>query len=420
MSDTPAITAKREAAAERPLAGRLWLAGTLRRLGLTPELVRFALAIFAISRAGFVLLTLLAQRFLAPIGSGTSSFVGTWVRYDASYYARLAADGYLAATPWRDAFFPLMPWLVHLVALPFEPLGPRYHADYIATLVVSNAAYLVALLGLAALAARDADLPTARRAMLYLTLFPSALFLFAGYAESLFLALAIWCVVALRHQRWWLAGALGLLAATTRQMGLFLVLPFAFSYASAHGWRWPHPLHLPHLPRQMSRLHADALAIVLIPGGLLLFMAWLWLAVGDPLAFEHAERYWHHKLTAPWATLAYAVPFFLGQTNPRFRADELIDIFCVVLFAILLILGIRRLPVGDLLFSVAIFVLVLTYPTNGWPLLSDARYMLEIFPCLLLLARLTRRPWQTALVLAVFTLLLVVQTQYFVRGALTV
>lgn len=419
MSETLAITVEREAEAARTHAWRRRLAGALRRLGLTPELVSFALALFAISRAGFVLLTLLAQRFLAPIGSGTSSFVGTWVRYDASYYVRLAADGYSAATPWRDAFFPLMPWLVHIVALPFGPLGPRYQAEYIATLVVSNAAYLAALLGLAALAVRDADAATARRAMLYLTIFPSALFLFAGYAESLFLALAIWCVVALRHQSWWLAGALGLLAATTRQMGLFLVLPFAFSYASAHGWRWPWHWSCPR-PLQLPRLRLDALAVVLIPGGLLLFMAWLWLAVGDPLAFEHAERYWHHRLTAPWVTLAHAVPFFLGQANPRFRLDELVDIFCAVLFAVLLILGIRRLPLGDLLFSAAIFVLVLAYPTNGWPLLSDARYMLEIFPCLLLLARLTRRPWQTALVLAVFTLLLLMQTQYFVRGALTV
>ena len=58
---------------------------------------------------------------------------------------------------------------------------------------------LAALLGIAALAHRDYDAGTARRAVLYLTLFPTAFFTFAGYAESLFLALAVWCFVVVRH-----------------------------------------------------------------------------------------------------------------------------------------------------------------------------------------------------------------------------
>lgn len=402
----PVLAAERETAAERASSGRL-LAAVLQRLGLTPELVRFALVVFVLSRAGFVLLTLLALRFLAPIGNPAGSFLDAWARYDATYYARIALDGYSAAAPWREGFFPLMPWLVHLVALPFESLSPRYQADYIAALVVSNAAYLVALLGLSALARRDGhDTAAARRAMLYLTLFPSALFLFAGYAESLFLALAIWCLVALRCQRWWLAGALGFLAALTRQAGVFLVLPFAFSYASAIGWQW-------------RRVRANALAGLLFPAGLLAFMGWLWVTVGTPLGFVRAQSLVAtHVFSPPWTTLWNAARLFVPRSHGMYFWRNVSDVLMLALIGALLIVGLRRLRPGDWAYSAALWLLVLSFATPLWPLLSDARYMLEAFPCLLLLAQLTRRPWQTALVLAVFTLLLVMQTQFFVRGAL--
>ena len=71
--------------------------------------------------------------------------------------------------------------------------------------------------------------------MLYLTLFPSAFFLFAGYTEALFLALAIWCVVVARRGGWWQAGVLGLLASLTRQVGLLLIIPYLYEYGVRSG-----------------------------------------------------------------------------------------------------------------------------------------------------------------------------------------
>lgn len=153
------------------------------------------------------------------------------MRWDATYFARIALDGYERSLSFRTAFFPLQ-------ALATSIFMPLTGGDaYIAGMVVANVSCFVALLGLASLTAREFDACTARRAMCYLALFPSALFLFAGYSESLFLALAIWCFVALRARVWWLAGVLGLLAALTRQIGVLLILPFAAEYVVAAGWR---------------------------------------------------------------------------------------------------------------------------------------------------------------------------------------
>lgn len=371
---------------------------TLARLGISSDLARFALLLFAATRLTFIALTFLAMWFLRPIGPRPSSFVDAWARFDATYYARLAGDGYQASLPWRTAFFPLQPLATHI----FLPLvGGNV---YLAGIVVANLSFIAALLGLAALVSEDDDAAVARRAMLYLSLFPTAFFLFAGYAESLFLALAIWCVVALRRGAWWQAGVLGMLAALTRQMGVFLLLPFAYEYLARVHWR----------PRAIK---LDALWALLIPVGVLLFMGLLALSVGDPLAFVHAEHYWHHTLEPPWLTLWWALQALSHQADTITLLRSLVDFAAVLLFAGLIVYGIRHLRTGDTLYSAAVWLLAVCFPTLGWTLQSDARYMLAAFPCFVLLAREGRRPWLNVLILGFSGLALLVMTQYFVRGA---
>ena len=399
--------AARAADASTALGLRVRAAAVLRRLGVDPALARFALLVFALSRAALVLLTAFAARFLAPMGgpgAGGGWFLSAWVRFDATFYARLAADGYSRLVPYREGFFPLLPWVVHVLALPFG--GPRYEADYIIAIVAANAAYLVALLGLAALTAQlwPGDSSVAKRAMLYLTLFPAALFLFAGYAESLFLALAIWSVVAMRHRRWWLAGALGLLAALTRQVGVLLALPFAYEYCRAIGWSW-------------RRIRLDAAAVALFPAGPLIFSLWLWRTTGDPLGWVHAQTLVAtHHLAPPWVTLWGARTFVHDLQSWLFWRNGS-DLLCVALVAALIAAGARRLPLGDTAYTAAVWLLTVSYATPVWPLQSDARYMLAAFPALLTLARLGHRRWLNAAVLAVFTLFSVMMTLLFVRGA---
>jgi len=376
-----------------------WTATRLDVAGISPSLARYALAVFALSRLGFVLLTVAALRFLRPNGGGVSTFVDAWARYDATYYARLARDGYQASVPWREAFFPLQPLLTRIV-MPL--VGGNI---YVAGMVVSNLCFLVALLGMGALAVRFADERLARRAILYLTLFPTGLFFFAGYADSLFLAAAIWCLVATRNRAWWLAGVLGMLAALTRQMGLFLALPFVYEYASATGW-------------QLRSVRSSAAWGLLIPGGLVLFMAWLSYSTGDPLGFVHAERFWQHATSAPWATLIRALQVLPHQPDRTILFKDCVDLAAVVLFAVLIVAGVRLLSRGDTAYSAAIWLLALIYPTAAWPLQSDARYLALAFPCFLVLAWWGRHPRVHAVIAVTSCLLLALMAQYYVRGAI--
>ncbi len=429
---------------------------TLTRLGVPPSLARDALLIFALTRIGFIGLTIGVMILKLHQTPSLGGFITLWARFDATYYARLARDGYSAHVPYRAAFFPLQPMLTAVV----RPLiGGNI---YLASIIVSNLAFLVALFGMAALlapplgharspwtawsatlreerrargerenalsatalahareggaalAASDAaQVALAQRAMLYLALYPMALFLFAGYADSLFLALAIWCLVALRRKAWLAAGLLGLLATMTRQMGLFLALPFAYDYLTAIRWR----------PRA---IRFGAAAILLIPTGLLLFMAWLWHSMGDPLAFLHAEKYWGHSFMLPWSTIASAIPAILHENYLPLLYKDALDLMMVVVFLALIIIGAfgvfgaQRQRLGDTAYSAAIWLLAICYPAVGWALQSDARYMLLAIPCFVTLAQLGRRRWLHALILIVWLLLLLVTTQYFLRGNLII
>lgn len=373
-------------------------ARVLDMLRISPSLLRFVLLVWGLSRLGFILLTAVALALFRHVRV-TNSFLVAWSRFDATAYARISRNGYTPAAPADFAFFPLQPLLTR--ALTPLALGNSDAAG----IIVSNGACLVALLGLASLATFVFDEATARRATLYLALFPTALFLFAGYADALFLALAIWCVVALHRHAWWQAGLLGLLAATTRQMGVFLVLPFVWEYGKAVGWR-------------LRNLRTGAFAVLLIPGGLLLFMAWLWHAVGDPLAFLHAESHWSHHATPPWQTIASALHLLPHQPDAIFAFRGVVDLAAILLFAGLIIVGIRFLPLGETLFSAAVWLLAVCYPSEPWPLQSDARYMLLIFPAFLTLAHMGRNRWLNAVIVAAFAIVLVLLAQYFVRGAL--
>lgn len=389
---------------------RTRLTTELHRVGVSPALARFALLVFAISRAALVALTAVVTRTLAPIGppgAGGGWFLSSWVRYDATLYARLATDGYSSNVPYREAFFPLMPWIVHLVTLPFG--GSRDGAHYIAAIVISNAAYLVALWGLAALAQQlwPGNAGVAKRAMLYLSVFPASLFLFAGYAESLFLAFAIWSLVAMSRRAWWLAGALGLLAALTRQMGVFLALPFAYEYGRAVGWR-------------MRRVRADACAVALFPAGVLIFSGWLWLAAGSPLGFVQAQARASHHPSLPWITLWDTIRPFIHDLHMHTWVvwPHGSDLLCIALVAVLIVMGARQLPPGQTAYAATVWLLAVCYATPNWPLQSDARYMLAAFPALLVLAWLGHRRWLNAVVLAVFAVFSLMMTLLFVRGAL--
>src|SRR4051812_19251313 len=215
------------------------------------------------------------------------SWVSGWDHWDTGLFVKVARYGYQGYPEhYRDhgivAFFPGEPLAlraVHLVVRNWIASG----------LLISAVGAAVACVALARLAALDAGRVAGLRAPRFLVLSPYAVFLFAVYSESLFLALALPAWLSARRGRWVLAGTLGAGAGLVRVTGLFLAAALVIQWLVEPGgerrWRDLLPLSLPF---------ASVAA----------YVVYLHHISSDWLAWPHAQRdNWGRSLTAPWTAL---------------------------------------------------------------------------------------------------------------------
>jgi hypothetical protein len=229
--------------------------------------------------------------------SSLPDLLGIWSRWDAPHYLDLAVLGYSALDPgvptidgvarafpgdlpFYIVFFPLFPWLTGaLNALLHDPIVSAFVVSGIASLFVGPLLYR--------LVRADFDGGVAIYAAWFLLIFPTAYFLHIGYTESLFLALVLGSFLAARHDRWWLAGVLGGLAALTRSNGLLLVP--ALGAEAWIAWR----------ADPARRLRLEGLAILLVAAGFLAYLALNLAVYGDAFAFLTIQREHWFRATHP-------------------------------------------------------------------------------------------------------------------------
>jgi hypothetical protein len=306
-------------------------------------------------------------------------FTDVWARWDSDFFLRIAQHGYNDSSA---AFAPLYPALVAV-------LGRVFFGHYIvAGLVVSLLCCLGAFLLLYKLAEDRLGADGAARSVLYLAIFPMALFLQAVYSESLFLLLSLAAFALAERGRFAGAGVVTGLAILTRVAGLALLPALAVL-------AWRHRERI----RAVGKL-ALALPVAAI------YPLVLWQQVGDPFAFSGAQDRWHRHLswagpfgglwrglTSTWHGLQQ---FVVGHgtnvpgTNPMHAAAENVQAFAfLVLFIVLTVVAWRRLGAAYGVFAAVSLAIPLSYPSSRWPLLSLPRFGLVIFPLFLALATLT-------------------------------
>jgi len=324
------------------------------------------------------------------LGWGTD----VWARWDSGWFLRIAESGYAARPDGAAAFFPLYPALVGM-------LGRMLAGHYVlAGIIVSLAAALASFVLLYRLAEPRLGADGARRAVLYLAVFPTALFLQAVYSESLFLALVLAAFVLAERSRWALASAVAGLALLTRPAGLALLPALALL-----AWQ---------APARRRALGSLALA----PALFALYPLWLWHAVGDPLAFARAQGTWSRDVSplgplgGVWAGVRDAVTGHVpaGAGSLHAGAVNVQGLLFLALFAGLTVLAWRRFGAPYGLFAATSLALPLSVPSDRWPLLSLPRFGLVVFPLFLALAVVGRRPRTHTAIVAISSMLLGVAT----------
>ncbi|HLJ80711.1 MAG TPA: mannosyltransferase family protein [Ktedonobacterales bacterium] len=409
---------------------RVSAGGAWRRIALQ------AAGLWLVTRLTLVLFTGFAAALAPNIAqTGRLSFSPRalallWQRWDAQWYLGIAQHGYASAQ--STAFFPLYPLVIRGVA---AVIGPHWLA---AALLTSNLGALGAFVGLGLLAAHESGSGrTAPEAIRVFAAYPLAFFLAAPYTEGIFLALAVFGLLAMRQGRWHWATLCAALALLTRPTGIILLPPLLYEYGRQHGWwhvarwRWGFWGDHAHL-----RDIGGALAIVAcVAGALGLYMLYLAHQFGDPFLFLRAEQlFWHHTpvvgavhqtLTqqalpqAPAAATATAAHAAQAPNWTYELARSLVDLAPLVIFGLLTVIAARRLPGAYTLYMLCLLALILASPRPdrlGY-FVSAGRYLLAAIPVFLVLARWAqRRPWLDLLLTSGGFLMQAVFAAFFLSG----
>lgn len=376
------------------------------RLPVLPEGLGEALWLFVVMRVGLGLFALfvwaqvavpgpchfeLAQNgwtAIPPLADSGFEFpiVGVWQRWDACWYSKVATFGYELGTDSAN-FWPVLPGLMRLVAW---PLGGNVA---LSGLIVSGVAYIAAMTGLYRLVTLDFDQDVARRTVLFITIAPAALFLFAPFTEAPFLAFTVWAVLAARERMWVLAVVVGLLAALTRIQGVFLVLPIAWEAWVA--WRERRSQTGQTMPA-LSSIAAAAAPLI----GFGAFMVATAVFLGrTPL--ETQEVWGGKNFHPPWEVVDASLRWIIEQQDSL----QALNLGMLLLFIVLVVAGVRRLPISYSLLAIpqVALIAIRIQPT---PLTSTARLLEVVFPAFVVIALATggRRRAVTWTILSVFAL----------------
>ncbi len=374
------------------------------------QVARRVLPLYIVIHILFLLLSYLATLFVVRNYSlnslPLSSLVLAWNRWDTGHFTAIATHGYVAA--WQTAFFPLFSLLERGVAL---VVGGPFRAG----LIISNLCAFVMLVVFYRLVWEDFGQEPAFRAVLFISIFPTAFFFVAAYSESLFLCLVLLSFYSMRHAHWWLAGLLGLFACLTRAAGLLLIVPFFYEYLRQRHFR-------------LRAIGLNVLSSVLIPSGVALFALYCYLRFHDVLAFSHAEKIaWNRELRVPWYGLSGAITtiaqYGLKGALSFSSIHNMIDLSAELFILALVILGFvgpwkfsKGLRVYAL-YAAAFYLFSILFPLTGKvPLGALSRFLLEVFPAFITLALLLKKEHSTLYYTILSVGLLAFLTLQFLTG----
>lgn len=232
------------------------------------------------------------------------------MHWDATWYHWTALSGYPATAPERTAFFPLYP----LVVRGLTELGLTYS---VAALGISWAGLAGATWAVVDLARRLFPETPAYRAAVLFTWFPVSVFLTAGYAESLYLALAGWCLSMIARGSFGPAAVLSGLASAARPEGVLLATALVVA-----------------LLQRRQPLRA-VIAGIVGSSGLIAFSAFCWVRFGQPLEYLEAQGHWGRRTNFPFVVSGRALYEVLrGHIPVVSYATELV-VEALLMFALL-------------------------------------------------------------------------------------
>jgi hypothetical protein len=306
--------------------------------------------------------------------------------WDGWWYQQIAEHGYspaLVPVPGATglitlegnsaAFFPLYPAAMRLVSA-CTGLGV-----YGAGMLVSIVASFVAALGIHAVTAHFGGRRAGLAAAGLWAVWPGSGTEWAGYSESLYVALAVWACYAVMKHRWLTAGILTFAAGLNRPTAGALVAGLTVAALLA-------------LYRRQDGVARPLTAILVAPLGLFGYLLWVGDRMGDLSGyFVLQDGAWAHKFDYGDQTRDVLTSVAVGRFDYLFAFPfaDTIGVAVVLLAALLvpLLLGLRP-PAVLTVYTLLTLALVLG---SQQIFCNVSRYLLPAFPLFIPLALQLRR-----------------------------
>jgi len=352
---------------------------------------RFVLTVFFVNKALILIPAFLATRYIIaghPFLYNLSYLLTkNFYKWDSAWYGIIAKKGYFTDKGYYaalNAFFPLFPTLMYVVK---SVTGSSLAT---AGVLISNGAFICALFWMFKLIQLDYEEKEVRKIIWLLALYPTSYYFSSAYTESLFFLFMVLTLYFIRTNKWAGAGVSGFFASGTRNIGVFLTLPFALEYFSIH--RWSDAIHF--LSKRLWRVKNDGWKfcwVFVIPASLFLYMLFLKVKFNDAFAFSHDEKKFGRGFMEPIQTLyngykAALVDFFINKSVFLF-----LDFFAVTLTIIVLVAMVRRMRLSYWIIILYAFLIPIMMPLHDDYFVSYSRYSLVIFPLFIGVYELVKR-----------------------------
>jgi hypothetical protein len=339
---------------------------------------RFIIISFIIWLATILIVSWISPGIL-PIRTGYFGPI-PWANFDGVHYLKIASEGYYQ---YAEAFFPFYPLVVSfvflLIPIPLALVG----------MVVSNVSFIIGLIIFYFLVLKEKNKQTAIWSIIFLLCFPASFFFGAVYTEGLFFLLTVAAMSSVRNNEWILAGILGALASATRLVGVFLFVFMLIEFLQT---------------RSKKEKWKPIIGMMLVPVGLVAFMGFLWLHIGDPLGFIHVQSmFGANRSDAPIILLPQVVWRYIKiiftaymQPTPISYIVSIAELVVTAIAFCLLWIYRKSIRLSYIVYSLCVLIV----PTLTGTLSSMTRYSLAAFPLFIMLG--TVHNTKTKLVIAVF------------------
>jgi hypothetical protein len=326
-----------------------------------------------------VIAATLAGSRLIPAGASASlptdapPSLQPFFRFDATWYESLWHSGYagpLAA--YHAASYPVYPALVRVI-------GSLGIGAVLASLLISNLAFAVALFLLYRIASRHLEPRVAALSIWVLALWPWAIFYSYPMGESVELLLIAAAFLLMERGAWLWSGVVAAITGASRPTGILTSLAYAGEFIAR--------VRTEEGRRGIPRVVIAGLLSTL---GLIAFCLILLHQIGDPFGFLHAQRFWQSPHTRN--------PLFPLTSTARILTRH--DIFdteaaalpVILAFAAALVWSVRRLPLRYATWGAGFLLVAILDGYYIRSLAAGPRHLLEWFPIYFAIAVLLSRP----------------------------